>query len=73
MKINKQILFQSNNSKYIASGSVDGSVHIFNVSQSKLIHTIEAHTQTVRSVEFSPNSKLLLTASNDGNVKLFDV
>lgn len=64
---------QSNNGKYIASGSVDGTACVFDVSQGKIIHTIEAHSDTVRSVAFSPKSDMLATASNDGYVKLFVV
>lgn len=63
--------FQSKDNKFIASGSTDGKICIFDEAQGKLIHT--AHTQNVRSIEISPNNKLVVTASNDGFVKLFNV
>ncbi|XP_068622650.1 superkiller complex protein 8-like isoform X2 [Battus philenor] len=64
--------FSSSDGKYICSGAVDGTVCIFDVSQGKLIHTTEAHTQTVRSVAFSKNSQLFVTASNDGFVNVYN-
>lgn len=65
--------FQSPDGKYIASGALDGIINIFDVAQGKLVHTLEGHAMPIRSLCFSPDSQLLLTASDDGHMKLYDV
>lgn len=65
--------FQSPDGKYIASGALDGIINIFDVAQGKIKHTLEGHAMPIRSLCFSPDSQLLLTASDDGHMKLYDV
>lgn len=67
------LLFQSPDGKYIASGAIDGIINIFDVASGKLVHTLEGHAMPIRSLTFSPDSQLLLTASDDGHMKLYDV
>lgn len=57
----------------MAVGTVNGSIHIFDVPQGKLVHSIKAHEESVRDLAFSPNSKLLVTASQDEKLKIYDV
>lgn len=57
----------------IASGSIDGIIYIFDVSTGKVTQTLEGHAMPVRSLCFSPDSQLLLTASDDGHSKIYDV
>jgi WD repeat-containing protein 61 len=80
---------QSPDEKYIASGAIDGIINIFDVASSKLVHTLEGnllnsrktlliifcpgHAMPIRSLCFSPDSQFLLTASDDGHMKLYDV
>lgn len=59
--------------KYIASGSIDGIIYIFDVAAGKITQTLEGHAMPVRSLCFSPDSQMLLTASDDGHSKLYDV
>lgn len=66
-------IVQSPDGKYIASGAIDGIINIFDVATSKLVHTLEGHAMPIRSLCFSPDSQLLLTASDDGHMKLYDV
>ena len=42
-------------------------------STGKLVHTLEGHALPIRSLTFSPNSQLLVTASDDGQIKIYDV
>ena len=51
---------------------MDGAVHIFDMTTSKLIHKLEAHAAPIRSLSYAPDSSLLLTASDDGSVKVYD-
>lgn len=59
--------------KFVASGAMDGIINVFDVATGKLVHTLEGHALPVRSLCFSPNSQLLLTASDDGQIKIYDV
>lgn len=65
--------FQSPDGKYIASGAIDGIINIFDVAAGKVAQTLEGHAMSVRSLCFSPDSQMLLTASDDGHMKLYDV
>ena len=67
------ILFQSPDGKFVASGAMDGIINVFDVATGKLVHTLEGHALSIRSLTFSQNSQLLLTASDDGQIKIYDV
>lgn len=67
------LFLQSRDGKYIASGAIDGFINVFDVASGKLVHTIEGHAMTIRSIAFSPDSELLLTAADDGHMKLYDL
>lgn len=73
----------------IASGAIDGIINLFDVKSGKLLHTLEGmstivhvypslcvsigHAMSVRSLCFSPDSQLLVTGSDDKDMKLYDV
>lgn len=38
-----------------------------------MAQTLEGHAMSVRGLSFSPDSRLLLTASDDNHMKLYDV
>ena len=59
--------------KYIASGSWDGTVILWEVESGKEIRTLTGHTASVNSVSFSPDGKYLASGSNDETVKLCEV
>lgn len=67
------IIPQSPDGKYIATGAIDGIINIFDVAAGKVAQTLEGHAMSVRSLCFSPDSQMLLTASDDGHMKLYDV
>lgn len=48
-------------------------IDIFDVASGKLVHALEGHAMPIRSLCFSPDSQILLTASDDGHMKLYDV
>ncbi len=64
---------QSPDGRFVASGAIDGIINVFDVSTGKLVHTLEGHAMPIRSLAFSHSSQLLLTASDDGQIKIYDV
>jgi WD40 repeat protein len=65
--------FKSPDGKYIASGAIDGIINIFDMPTGKLLNTPEGHAMPIRSLTFSPDSTKLLTGSDDGHMKIYDV
>ena len=63
--------------KYLASGSDDGSVKIYDVENKKIIATLDktngGHTDIVISVIYSPCGKYLVSGSYDRSVKVFQI
>ena len=59
--------------KLVACGAVDGIINVFDIASGALLHTLEGHAMPVRSLCFSPDSQLLLTASDDKDMKIYDV
>jgi len=62
----------SNDGKLLACGSKQGVVTVFDTGTGKTLHTIEAHSMTVRSLSFSPDGTTLVTTADDKYVNLFD-
>jgi WD40 repeat protein len=63
----------SPDSRYLATGSWDGSARLWNVTNGETIHILEDHTDWVYDVAFSPDGTLLASASRDGTVRLWEV
>ena len=57
----------------IASGSDDKIIKIWKTNDWKCFKTLQGHTNGVRALNFSPNSKKLASASEDQTVKLWNV
>ena len=62
----------SGNGKLIASGDVNGELIAWdgNTGES-LTRAIKAHSENLASLDFSPNSAMLATASCDGTIKVW--
>lgn len=71
----------SSNEKYLAGGTLSGDIYIWSATDGTLLKTIKAHTTQrtdgwlggIKILEFSPESKLLLSVGYDGFSKLWDV
>ena len=63
----------SGNSKYIASGSHDRSVIVWNVETGNIEHRLQGHRDDVQSVSFSGNSKYIASGSSDKNIMIWNV
>lgn len=59
--------------RYLAGGATDMIINIFDITTGKLLHMLEGHAMPIRSLTFSPDSKLLITALDDGYIKIYDV
>ncbi|TEB33595.1 WD40 repeat-like protein, partial [Coprinellus micaceus] len=59
--------------KYIASGSEDGLVRIWDAQDGKEVKVLEGHSQCVNSVAFSGDGQHLASGSADCSVRLWDV
>ncbi len=63
----------SSDGKYIASGSGDKNVKLWNFESLELITTFSGHSRCINSVVFSPNCRLLASASADSTIKLWNM
>jgi WD repeat-containing protein 61 len=63
----------SPNGRFVACGLQDGSVVIFDVSTSSIVHHLNAHSMSVRTLAFTEDSSLLLTGSDDKHIHVHDV
>ena len=58
---------------WLASGSRDRMVRLWEVRTGRLVHTLEAHRDDVLSVAFDPSGRFLASGSYDGTVALWVV
>ncbi len=57
----------------LASGSVNGTVHLWDVATSQEQVTLAKHDGAVRAVAFSPDGTLLVSGGHDGTIRLWNV
>ena len=59
--------------KYLASGSSDKTIKLWDVASGICLKTLSGHSGVVYSVSFSPDGKYLASGSADKTIKLWDV
>jgi WD40 repeat protein len=62
----------SPNGKQLAVTTEDARVHIWDISQGRIIATLAGHSGVVHSGRFSPDGKQVVTASSDGTARVWD-
>ncbi|MDT7806528.1 MAG: hypothetical protein QOJ70_341 [Acidobacteriota bacterium] len=62
----------SPNGRVVAEAGGGGIVRLHDAQTGRLISTIRAHTEEINDVKFAPGGALLLTASYDSTVKLWE-
>jgi WD40 repeat protein len=59
--------------RLLASGSVDNTLRLWQVSNQSLLRTMLGHPFPVISVKISPNNQLIATGSDDGIVRIWRI
>lgn len=57
----------------IASGSYDTQIKIWDHRKKENIATFKGHTKQINSIDISPDGRYLLSASEDGTSKFWDI
>ncbi|RDX45285.1 WD40 repeat-like protein [Lentinus brumalis] len=63
----------SPDSKWVASGSEDTTIILWDTEDQSVVRKWEASVETVRDLTFSPDSKRLAASGNEGRVVIWDV
>jgi general transcriptional corepressor TUP1 len=63
----------SPNGRWIAAGSLDNVVRVWNASTGRLIEKLRGHKDSVYSVAFAPDGNSLFSGSLDKNIKMWDL
>ncbi|ODS32228.1 MAG: NTPase, partial [Candidatus Scalindua rubra] len=59
--------------RFLASGSVNYTINIWEMPSGKLIKTLKGHTDSVWAISFSPDGRFLASGSSDKTIKLWDM
>jgi serine/threonine protein kinase/WD40 repeat protein len=58
---------------YVAAGTSDGAIHLWDWKRPDTPVRIAAHTSTVHDVTFHPKGRVLVSAGADGKIRFWDV
>ncbi|MCC3469545.1 MAG: hypothetical protein JGK37_27225 [Microcoleus sp. PH2017_06_SFM_O_A] len=58
--------------KIVASGSVDGTVRIWDIRTGECLKILQGHTSRINSVAFSSNGKIIAACCRDGTIIIWD-
>ena len=63
----------SHNGKYVATASVDFTIKIWDYRTKKELNVLTGHTGSVNAVRFSPDDSLIISGSNDTDIRIWKV
>ena len=55
------------------SGGIDNDIKVWDVRKKAIVYTMQGHTDTISSLEVSPDAQSLLSYSHDGVVRTWDI
>jgi len=61
------------NGQYVAVGSIDADVRMWDVSTGQLVERLRGHRDIIYSVAFTPDGKGLVSGSWDKTLKIWDL
>ncbi len=59
--------------RYLASGSSDKTIKIWEVATGQELRTLTGHSEGVLSVAYSPDGRYLASGIGDGAIKIWEV
>jgi len=61
------------NALLLASAAEDGRIKVHNLNNRQQVATLESHVSVIRALKFSPEQNMILSASRDRTIVLWDV
>jgi WD40 repeat protein/transcriptional regulator with XRE-family HTH domain len=59
--------------RYLAAGSIDGEIWLWQVADNQQVGLFQGHTGPVNTVAFSPDNRILASGSSDGSIILWSL
>jgi hypothetical protein len=63
----------SRNGKYLASGSEDQCIYIWELATERILHIFQGHSQPISSLLFHPKGNILMSIANDQTIRLWNL
>ncbi|MGD8404433.1 MAG: TIR domain-containing protein, partial [Anaerolineales bacterium] len=69
----ESVAFSPDGKTLASSGSLDGTIRLWDVESGEEIVVLSGHESSVHSVAFSPDGKIIASGSLDGTIRVWDV
>ncbi|RHZ53364.1 uncharacterized protein CDV56_100679 [Aspergillus thermomutatus] len=57
----------------VYSGGIDNTIHVWDLRKKSVVYSMAGHTDTITSLQISPDSQTLLSNSHDSTVRTWDI